>query len=463
MRARLVVVTGLAVFMGFLDATIVNIAFPDIERSFPDTGREDLSWVLNSYNVVFAALLVPAGRFADRIGRRRFFFTGLFVFVAASGLCAAAPSAEVLIAARVLQAAGAAIVIPTSLALLLPAFPIDQRATAVGLWGIGAASAAAAGPSLGGLIVDQTDWRWVFLVNLPIGAVVYLVGRNTIEEAREERGAPRPDIVGAVLLAACMGALALGIVKGEEWGWSSGRVLASFAFAAGAGAFFALRSRRHPAPVIEGALLRVRSFAVGNAGTLLFAVAFYALLLNNVLFMTTVWDYSLLSAGGALTTTPATTAILAAPFGRLADRVGHRTLIVPGCLLYAGAATWFATQCGDDPAFVSEWLPGGVMAGVGIALAFPVLASASVSELVPSRFGTGSAINAAARQIGAVLGVAIIVAIVGTPSPGAAPGAFDDGWTVMAIVTLAAAVTALFLPRTATHPAVEPEHAATPA
>jgi MFS family permease len=206
---------------------------------------------------------------------------------------------------------------------------------------------------------------------------------------------------------------------------------------------------------------------IGNAGTLLFAVAFYAMLLNNVLFMTTVWQYSILSAGGALTTTPLTTATFAAPFGRLADRVGYKTLIVPGCALYASAALWFANRCGTHPEFLSTWLPGGVVAGLGIALAFPVLASASVSDLPAVRFGTGSAVNAAARQIGAVLGVAIIVAIVGTPSPATALNVFQDGWTVMAVVALAAGVVALLLPRRATVTAAaaqpEPESATIPA
>ena len=445
-RGRLVLVTGVAAFMGFLDATVVNVAFPDIERSFPHTQRADLSWVLNAYNVVFAALLVPAGRYADRLGRRRSFFAGVALFVAASELCAAAPTAGVLIAARVVQAAGAAIVIPTSLALLLPAFPATARATAVGLWGIGAASAGAAGPSLGGLVVGNLSWRWVFLINVPIGAVVYLLGRRSLVEARDETRGARPDLVGAAQLALGMGALALAIVKGKEWGWESPRVVGSFAVAAGALALLAWRSRHHPAPMVEAAMLRVRSVAVGNGGTLLFAIAFYALLLNNVLFMTTVWRYSLLSAGGALTTTPLTTAILAAPFGRLADRVGYRTLIVPGCLLYGVAALWFAARCGTHPEFVSVWLPGGLVAGTGIALAFPVLASASVSELPAARFGTGSAVNAAFRQTGAVLGVAVIVGILGTPSPATALTAFQHGWHVMAVVALSAGAVSMLLP-----------------
>src|SRR5919206_1703198 len=167
-RWQVLLVTAVAVFMGFLDVTIVNIAFPDIEASFPSASLAGLSWILNAYNIVFAALLVPAGRLADRVGRRRMFLGGLMTFLAASAVCGLAPSVEVLVAARVVQAAGAAALVPPSLALLLPEFPLAQRATATALWGATGAVAAALGPSLGGTLVEATDWRWVFFVNLAI-------------------------------------------------------------------------------------------------------------------------------------------------------------------------------------------------------------------------------------------------------------------------------------------------------
>src|SRR4051794_25059933 len=165
-RWKVLLVTSLAVFMGFLDVTIVNIAFPDIEASFSGTSLAGLSWILNAYNIVFAALLVPAGRLSDRLGRRRMFFIGVATFLTASVVCGIAPSVAVLVVARAVQAAGAAILVPTSLALLLPEFPLEQRATATALWGATGAVAAAAGPSLGGVLVAATNWRWVFFVNL---------------------------------------------------------------------------------------------------------------------------------------------------------------------------------------------------------------------------------------------------------------------------------------------------------
>src|SRR5919197_3868260 len=194
-RWKVLLVTSVAVFMGFLDVTIVNIAFPDIRASFPDTSLAGLSWVLNAYNVVFAALLVPAGRLADIVGRRRMFFVGLVPFLAASAVCGAAPSVEMLVAARVFQAAGGAILVPTSLGLLLPEFPLAQRATATALWGATGAIAAATGPSLGGVLVHATDWRLVFFVNIPIGLAALIPARGLLREMKQE-GGKLPDALG---------------------------------------------------------------------------------------------------------------------------------------------------------------------------------------------------------------------------------------------------------------------------
>src|SRR5215210_5184003 len=258
---QVLLVTSVAVFMSFLDVTIVNIAFPDIRASFGDSSLASLSWILNAYNIVFAALLVPAGRLADRFGRRRTFVAGLLTFLAASVAAGLAPSVEVLVGARVVQAAGAAPLVPTSLALLLPEFPLSQRATATGIWGATGAIAAALGPSLGGALVDTAGWRWVFFVNLAIGLPALIPARRLLREAREPSPGPLPDGVGAGLLVAAVALLSLGIVKGEDWGWGSGRVAGALAAGVVLLVLFGVRSSRHPAPVVEPALFRVRSFA----------------------------------------------------------------------------------------------------------------------------------------------------------------------------------------------------------
>src|SRR4051812_26160841 len=248
-RWKVLLVTSVAVFMGFLDVTIVNIAFPDIRASFPHSSLAGLSWVLNAYNVVFAALLVPAGRLADIVGRRRMFFIGLLTFLAASAVCGAASSVEMLVAARVVQAAGGAILVPTSLGLLLPEFPLEQRATATALWGATGAVAAATGPSLGGVLVHATDWRLVFFVNIPIGLAALIPAWRLLREVRQD-GVALPDALGVVLLTLGVGALALGIVKGPDWGWSSTQVIGSLAAGVVLLALLVLRSATHKAPVL---------------------------------------------------------------------------------------------------------------------------------------------------------------------------------------------------------------------
>jgi EmrB/QacA subfamily drug resistance transporter len=446
-RWKVLLVTSVAVFMGFLDVTIVNIAFPDIEASFPDTSLAGLSWILNAYNIVFAALLVPAGRLSDRLGRRRMFFVGVSTFLAASVVCGLAPSVEVLVAARVVQAAGAAILVPTSLALLLPEFPLEQRATATALWGATGAIAAATGPALGGVLVDATSWRWVFFVNLAIGLPALIPARHVLRETREEHPGPLSDILGIVLLVAGVALLSLGIVKGQDWGWGGARVVGSLVASALVLGAFVARSARHPAPVVDLGLLRVRSFAVANTGVFLFALGFYALLLANILFLTSVWEWSVLRAGVAVTPGPLMAAFAAALGGRLADRYGQRVVALPGGLLFAAGCLVFAAGTGTTPHYASEFLPATLLTGAGVGLSFAAWGSAAVAELPPSRFATGSAISATSRQIGAVLGIAVLVAVIGTPQPEDAVSTFHTAWQLMAIPATAAGLIALALGR----------------
>lgn len=431
-RWKVLLVTAVAVFMSFLDVTIVNIAFPSIEATFDSASRAELSWVLNAYNIVFAALLVPAGRLADLVGRKRVFVAGVWLFVAASALCAIAPSVGVLIAARVLQAVGAALLVPTSLSLLLPEFPVEQRATATAIWGATGAVAAATGPSLGGVLVDLTDWRLVFLVNLPIGLAALVPARRLLVESRDpDRGAV-PDVLGVVLLAAGVGLVSLGIVQGPEWGWGGADVIGSLVAGVVLVGAALIRSGRVAAPVIDLGLFRVRSFAVANSAMLVYSMAFYAMLLANVLFLTQVWGWSVLTAGVALTPGPLMAALTAPVGGKLSDRFGQRVVAIPGTLLFTAGCVLYATLLDGTPDYVTEFLPGAVVGGMGVGLTFAALGSAAVAELPPARFATGSAVSACSRQIGAVLGISVLVAVLGTPGPAEAVDAFHEVWFLMA-------------------------------
>jgi EmrB/QacA subfamily drug resistance transporter len=433
-------------FLVFLDTTIANIAFPDISASFPEASRGLLSWVLDGYFVVIAALLVPAGGLADRFGHKRVFLWGLGLFTLASLLCAVAPSLEALIAFRVLQGVGAAAIAPTSLAIILDSFPAEKRATGVGLWGASAAAAAAIGPSLGAALVELDSWRLVFLVNLPLGAALLVAGRRLLPE-RPTADTRLPDLPGALTLALGLAAVTLGIVEGNDWGWTSAGTLVSFAAAALLLGTVVGRSLRHPRPIVEPALFAHRSFSLGNLGTLLFAAAFFSLILGNVLFLTTVWGYSILGAGLAALPGPAMTTVVSGPAGRLADRFGHRAVVVPGTLVFAAGAM-VLRSAGAEPDYLGLWLPGAVLTGIGIGLAFPTLGSAAVRDIADDRFATASAVNAAFRQVGAVLGTAILIAIVGDPAGlSEALRVSDSAYLFGALAALASGAVALGLSR----------------
>ena len=411
-------VATLGTFMAFVDATIVNIAIPDIHQEFSGSSLTSVSWVLNAYNIIFAAFLVAGGQLADLLGRRRIFGLSLILFTLASAACAAAPTLGLLIAARLLQAAGAAALVPSSLAIVLEAHPGARRTHAVSLWAAIAALAAGVGPALGGVLITASSWRLVFLVNIPVGIVAYLLASRVLVESRAPGRRRVPDLVGGAVLALAIACLVLAIVKGQEWGWGSARTVAAFAVAVLLGVYFVLRSSRQRVPVVDLTLMRIRSFSLSNGVTVVMASGFYGYTLCNVLFLTTIWKYSILKAGLSMTPGPLVAIAVAAPASRAVGRWGHRAVAVPGALIWAAGVAFFATQLGLAPDFVGAWLPGMVILGVGAGLTFPTLSGAAVESVPGPRFAVATSLNAVARQIGAALGVAVLIAIVGN---GAAP------------------------------------------
>ncbi len=456
-RWKVLAVTSIGLFMASLDLFIVNIAFPDLSRSFDDASLSSLSWILNGYAIVFAALLVPAGRIADRVGRKRVFVSGLLVFVAASALCAVSPSIPFLVGARVLQAVGAAMMIPTTLGLLLPAFPAEQRPVAIGIWSAVSGVAAALGPPIGGLLV-QISWHWIFLVNLPIGLLTAIAAIRILDEVKEPEDG-RPDLLGAAMLALGIGLLTLGIVQGPEWGWTHGRVLGSFVAAVLLVAAFLFRSAHHHAPVIELPLLRVRSFALANLATLVFFMGFGAMLLSGVLLLTEVWGWSELRAGFALSPGPLMAALFAAPSGKLGARIGQRPIATLGGLVFAGSFAFMLASIGPKPEYATTFLPAFMLGGIGVGLTLGTLPAAATASLPPGRFATGSAVFGMARQLGSAIGVAVLVALIDSAG-GDLLGGLRSGWWFALGSGLGAAALAFSLPARAGSKAGESEPAA---
>jgi EmrB/QacA subfamily drug resistance transporter len=439
----LLTILCVAAFMGSLDVFIVNVAFADIGRDFPGQSLSNLSWILNGYAILYAAMLVPLGRLADRYGRKAGFVGGLALFTAASAACAASNSLWMLIAFRAVQAVGAAALTPTSLGLLLTATPPERRARAVRIWASSGALASAAGPAIGGLLV-QASWRWVFIVNVPVGVVALIAAVRRVPDSRDTSVVRMPDLVGAFLLAIGIGALALGLVKGPDWGWGSTSALSCFAAAVVAVAVFWRRSLHHPSPVVEPALLRVRAFAWSNAAALLFSLAFGASLLGLVLWMQQVWGYSALRTGLAVAPGPLMVPIFAAVSQRLHHRVPAGRLTAVGCLAFGLGNVLFLTSVGEHSHYAAQLLPGWLLAGVGVGLALPTMLSSATAELPPERAATGSAVVSMSRQIGTGLGVSVLVAILGAGSGYAdVHTAFQHAWWAIAGISLLAAVAAI--------------------
>jgi EmrB/QacA subfamily drug resistance transporter len=442
---RILALASLGAFVVFLDTTIVNVAFVAISHSFHST-TDRLAWVLNAYSLVFAAALIPAGRLADRYGRKRLFLIGMSGFAVMSALCGLSPDAGVLIGGRALQAAFAALITPTSLALILPEFPPERRPFAIGTWGSMSAVAAALGPTIGALLTEYASWRWIFLINVPICAVVVLLGLRVLHERRDPHAEGLPDPLGVLLIAAMPAAVSFSIIEGPRWGWSDGRVIGGFVLAAVLLPLFLLRCRAVIHPAIDLTLFRVRQFRLVNAATLVFAAAFYGTLLSNIIFLQTVWHYSVLRSALASSPGPLVVALVAQFSTKLAHRYGPRVILSIGALFYSAALALYASVVGPDPHWITHWLPIALLMGAGIGMSLPVQSSAAVQALEPARFALGSAINASFRQLGAVLGISLFVAVLGTPAPAAAVGAFHHVWALFAVFGVFSGAV-LWLPR----------------
>lgn len=405
--------TSLVMFAAFLDSSLLVIAFPSIRRSFSSVSTAELSWILNAYSIIFGALLVPSGRLADQFGRKKLFLSGVAVFTLASALCGVAPSAGALITARALQAVGAAMVMPTSLALVLGVFPLEKRAIAVTLWGAVGGLAAALGPSAGAFLIQSLGWRSAFYINLPIGMLAFALGRKVLRESRDTTARTLPDFVGVAQLIASVGLVTLGIIGSEAWGWLNPRTVGFEILGVVLTFVFVRRSLHVSSPALDLTLFSDTNYRFANLGTFLFSIAFFAMFLGNVLFLTQIWHYSTLRAGLAILPAPLTVIPVAILGGRVATRYGHRVLVIPGGVLFGLAGISLFLRAGSTPDYLSVWFPSSLAIGLGIGLCLPVLGSAAVQGLEASRFAVGSAVNQAFRALGSVLGVALAIALLG--------------------------------------------------
>ncbi|HEY3957363.1 MAG TPA: DHA2 family efflux MFS transporter permease subunit [Streptosporangiaceae bacterium] len=434
---QVLLIVSAGVVLASLDLFIVNVALPAIARDFHGARLSELSWVLNGYAIVYASLLVLFGRLADRYRRDLGFLAGVALFTVASAMCAAATGVAMLVVFRLIQAAGAALLTPTSLGLVLASYPPQRRSGAVRAWTAAGGVAAALGPVAGGLLV-AASWRWVFLVNVPVGLAALAVGWRKLPHIAGHP-TPLPDAAGALLVTAGIGLLSFGLVEGGDWGWASPATVSVLAASLVLLGLFALRCLRHHNPLIEPGLFRHRPFAGASMVALLFSASFGAMLLSVVLWEQNDWGWSALRAGLAIAPGPLMVPLFSfAVAGRLIARFGAAVVVTLGSAVFAAGLAWWAVAIGLRPDYPGGMLPGMLLTGAGVGLTLPTLMATAAAALPPSSFATGSAAVNMIRQIGLAVGVALLVAVLGAPaSPAARLAAFRHGWWLAAGLAVA--------------------------
>lgn len=439
------VVVCLMSFISTLDITVVIVAFDDMRESF-DASAAALSWVITAYTIVAAALLVPSGRSADKRGARTSFLLGVALFTLGSLLSGLSFAAWFLIAARVMQATGSALQMPAALAIISEYFT-ENRASAVGIWGMTSGLGSASGPLIGAALTEHFGWRSIFFVNVPIGIVVVLVGVRLLRPMPGRDATQRPDLVGSGLIVLAVASFTFALVQTEEWGWDDARVLGALAVSVTGFVALLRRCSRAASPILDLTLFRIPSFRDANVIALVFPVAFFLQFFGLLSFFRVVWHDSSLAASGRMTIPSVLTAALTGYAGRVADRHGHRAAIVPGGLLYAAGAVWMLLFLDTTQVSWGAFLPGAMLLGVGVGLTYANFNSAAVHALPADRYGAGGAMNLTINRIGGTIGVATAVAILGTDPD---IHTYRSVWTVMLVC---AGITVLAATRLDTRPA----------
>lgn len=437
-------VTAVGGLVVSLDVSIANALLPAIGRDLPGAGRAALSWVITGYAIAFAAALVPAGRVADRAGRRRTYLGGLLAFAAGSLICGLAPNLAVLLLGRVVQGLGAAAASPASLALLLAVCDPRERATQAARWTGAAALGMCLGPLVGGALTTAGSWRWAFLVNLPVVAIVARWAPRLLPETPRHPGRPLPDTWGTGLFALAAAVLTLVLSEITTWGPGSVRTIGGVALATLLAAAFVRRTGRVAEPMLDLTMLRNRRVAVAAAATVCYSAGFFGFLLTVMLFLVGHWHLGLVRAGAAVLLVGGPVVALTSQVGRLVDRLGHRLPLIVGTgLMSLMLATIAITVDGDR--FEPRWFALGPLLGLGIGLCYPVLAGAAVHGLDASQLAAASAVNQCARQLGAAVGVAAAVGVLGSAATPAV-GRFHTAWLLEAAFSVVAVAAAAFLP-----------------
>ncbi|WP_327145020.1 MFS transporter [Nocardia sp. NBC_01327] len=447
-RWQILAIAGIAQFLAILDLFAVTVAFPTLQATF-GTSTSAVSWTLNAYTIVMAALLVPAGRLADDTGRKRGFLIGIALFGLASIACGVAPTLGTLIAARVVQAAAAALLVPTGLGLVLPSFPRREHATVMGIWTAIAAAGAASGPVLGGLLL-QAGWRWIFFLNVPFTLAAFILGIVVLPDIKLH-AKRRLDLLGALLILGATAGFTTVFVQASTWGYTGPATLGCLAAAVVLTGWFAWHVQHHPDPVVSPVVLRHKLFRTATFGVFCYYLAFAAMILEATLFLTEHWHYSVLASSLGVAPMPISCLLLSPFSGRFVALVGARASAALGGASLAVGCAWWAVSSGFTDSYALVILPGSVLAGASTALLQPPLFG-SAALLPADQISLGSGTLMMARQTASALGVAILMAILGEGTQRTL-GEFRAGWIYMVVVGIAAMFAGLaYRPKTMAEP-----------
>ncbi|MGW3296339.1 MFS transporter [Streptomyces xiamenensis] len=454
--------TGFATFMASLDNLVVTTALPIIREDL-DGDLAALEWIVNGYTLPFACLLLFASALGDRYGRRLVFGAGVALFTLASAGAALAGSTDALIAARAVQGAAAAALIPLSLTLISAVVPPERRGAAFGVWGAVNGLAIAAGPLVGGAVTEHLSWHWIFWLNIPIGVLLLPLVFLRLPESRGP--VKRLDVVGTVLASAGLLGVVLSIVRGHEHGWTTGPVLAGFALGAVLLYAFVRWELRHPEPLLPMGFFRSRTFTAINITSLLMYAGMFGSIFLLTQFLQLIMGYSPMEAGLRMLPWTAMPMIVAPIAGAFTDRVGGRPIVASGLVLMAVGMGWFALYA-DPGVSYGGMVPAFVLCGIGMAMFFAPSGAIAMGAVPEGRQGVASGVNNSAREVGGALGVAVLASVFASRGGYGSAQAFTDGlvpalWLAVGLLLAAAAVIALLPERRA--PKVPRPTAAPPA
>lgn len=432
-------VATLVTFLIVIDISAVNVAFPSMTDDL-DATRSELSWVVSGYNITVGALLLAAGRLADSKGRRRMFIPGVVVFMVGSLLSGMAPNAGLLIAARILQAIGGAVTTSASMAVVLPEFPPARRSTAVGFMGATGALGAVTGPVLGSLVIDAFNWRAIFLLNVPICLLVLFLAPRLLRESRDPDATGNIDFVGVAVGTASVALVMFGVVKSEDWGVTSARVVVLVAAGLAMFPILIQRSRRHPEPLVNLELFSYRSFASTNLSVVFYGLAFTSGALVSSLALQDLWGQSIRTTGLAMAPGPVIASIVSPVSGSLADRFGHRWVLGGGSLILAGGYGLYALVLDETVQVWSVFVPISLAMGLGIGMTVATWTSAGLSDVPPAKFGVAGATFNTVRQMAYALGISITITLVAVGDGPGDPTGYRWAWAWISIAHVACAI-----------------------